>query len=69
MKSVVDELAGSLTKYTKPSKLGKPFSEIMRVTKKRVARKLALENLEEDSLKAQQFEKLDKKKIKWVDKI
>lgn len=57
--SVVDELAGSLTKYTKPSKLGKPFSEVRRITQKKVARKLALEGLE----------KQDKKKIKWVDKI
>lgn len=58
MNSIVDELGGSLNKYVKPSKLGKSFSEIMRVTKKRVAKKLALEG----------FEKQDKKKIKWVDK-
>lgn len=43
--SVVDELAGSLTKYIKPEKLGKSFSEIRKETQKIVARKLALETL------------------------
>lgn len=43
--SIVDELAGSLNKYIKPEKLGKPFSEIRKETQKIVARKLALETL------------------------
>lgn len=41
--SIVEELGGSLKKYTKPSMLGVPFSKIMEVTKKRVAKKLAEE--------------------------
>lgn len=40
-KSLVDELAGSLTKYVHPSKLGVPFDVIMEETKKIVAKKLA----------------------------
>lgn len=39
-KSIVDELAGSLTKYVHPSKLGVPFNVIMEETKKIVAKKL-----------------------------
>ena len=39
--SVFDELAGSLTKYVHPSKLGVPFDVIMEETKKIVAKKLA----------------------------
>lgn len=42
-KSVVDELAGSLTKYVHPSKLGVPFDVIMDETRKIVAKKLAAE--------------------------
>lgn len=42
-KSIVDDLAGSLTKYVHPSKLGVPFEVIMEETKKIVARKLAAE--------------------------
>ena len=43
--SIVDEVAGSLSRHIKPSLRGKSFEEIMRVTKKRVARKLARESL------------------------
>lgn len=39
--SIVDQVAGSLSKYTEPSLKGKSFDEIMRVTKSRVAKKLA----------------------------
>ena len=38
--SIVDQVAGSLSEYVKPSLKGKSFDEIMRVTKKRVADKL-----------------------------
>lgn len=41
VKSVADELAGSLTRYVDPSKLGVPFNKIMEETKKKVAKKLA----------------------------
>lgn len=41
-KSVVDELAGSLTKYVHPSKLGVPLKVIMEETKKKVAKDLAM---------------------------
>lgn len=39
--SIVEQVAGSLTKYVDKSKLGKPFSEILEVTKKRAAAHLA----------------------------
>lgn len=39
--SIVEELAGSLTKYVDRKKLGKSFSEIMLETKKRSAARLA----------------------------
>lgn len=39
--SVVEELAGSLTKFVPASKQGKSLDEIMEVTKKRVAKQLA----------------------------
>lgn len=42
-KSVAHELAGSLTKYVHPSKLGVPFNVIMEETKRMVAKKLATE--------------------------
>lgn len=42
-KSIAHELAGSLTKYVHPSKLGVPFDAIMEETKRKVARKLATE--------------------------
>ena len=48
--SIVDEVAGSLSKFVKSSLKGKPFEEIIRVTKKRVARKLALKAYETSSL-------------------
>ena len=38
--SVAEGLAGSLNKYIHPSKLGKPFDEIMEETRKTVARHL-----------------------------
>lgn len=38
--SVVEQTAGSLNKYVDKSKLGKPFSEILEVTKKRVVAEL-----------------------------
>lgn len=40
--SIVEQTAGSLTKYVAPSKLGKDFATIMRETKKKAARHLAL---------------------------
>lgn len=43
--SIVEEVAGSLSKFVKPSLKGKSFEEIMRVTRKKVARKLALKGL------------------------
>ena len=39
--SVVEQLAGSLTKYVSPDKLGVPFKTIMEETKKKTARYLA----------------------------
>ncbi len=39
--SIVDQVAGSLSEYIKPSLKGKSFDEIMRTTKQRVAKKLA----------------------------
>lgn len=39
--SVTQELAGSLTKYIHPSKLGIPFDVIMEETQKKVAIELA----------------------------
>lgn len=39
--SIVEETAGSLTKYVRPAKLGKPFSEILEITKKKVAGEIA----------------------------
>lgn len=40
IKSVTDELAGSLTRYVDRSKLGVPFREIMEETKKKVVKHL-----------------------------
>lgn len=40
-KSVVDQTAGSLTKYIPASKRNKSFAKIMRETKKAAAKKLA----------------------------
>lgn len=39
--SIVDEVAGSLSRFVPASKKGKPFSEIMEETKRIVAKKLA----------------------------
>ena len=39
--TIVKEIAGGLTKYVDSSKLGKPFDQILRETKKNVSRKLA----------------------------
>lgn len=39
--SIVDEVAGSLTKYVSPDKLGVPFEKIMEETKRITAEKLA----------------------------
>ncbi|MBL7159228.1 AbrB/MazE/SpoVT family DNA-binding domain-containing protein [Candidatus Microgenomates bacterium] len=39
--SVVEQVADSLTKYISPSKLGVPFSKILKETKKKTAVKLA----------------------------
>lgn len=39
--SIVDEIAGSLTKYVSPDKLGVPFEKIMEETKRITAEKLA----------------------------
>lgn len=39
--SIVDQVAGSLSKFVPPSKRGRPFSEIMEETKRIVAKKLA----------------------------
>lgn len=43
--SIVKQVAGSLSKYVEPSLKGKSFEEIMRVTRKKVARELALKGL------------------------
>lgn len=40
--SIVEQTAGSLTQYVQPSKLGKDMGTIMKETKKRTARYLAL---------------------------
>ncbi len=45
--SVVDELAGSLTKYVDPSKLGKSWKAVMEETKKKTADRLAKEGITE----------------------
>lgn len=42
-KPIADELAGSLTKYVHPSKIGVSFDLIMEETKRKVAKKLATE--------------------------
>lgn len=39
--SIVEEVAGSLSKFVLPSKRGRSFSEIMEETKRIVAKKLA----------------------------
>ena len=39
--SIVEQTAGSLTKFVSPSKLGVPFSKILKETKKKTAAKLA----------------------------
>lgn len=40
-KSITEELAGSLTKYIHPSKLGVPFEEVRRKTQELAAKELA----------------------------
>ena len=40
-RSIVEQTAGSLTKFVSPSKLGVPFSKILKETKKKTAAKLA----------------------------
>lgn len=42
-KSIVEEVGGSLKKYIDPKKLGVPFEEIMKETKRIVSKKLAEE--------------------------
>lgn len=39
--SIVKQTAGSLTKFVSPSKLGVPFSKILKEAKKKTAAKLA----------------------------
>lgn len=39
--SIVEQTAGSLTKFVSPSKLGVPLSKILKETKKKTAAKLA----------------------------
>lgn len=41
--SIVEQTAGSLTKYVHPSKLGVPFATVMEETKRIVAKELAKE--------------------------
>lgn len=41
--SIVEQTAGSLTKYVHPSKLGVPFAKVREETKKMVAEELAKE--------------------------
>lgn len=40
-RSIVDEVAGSLTKYVDPKKLGRPWNEIMEETTKLAAKEIA----------------------------